>query len=409
MRWAICPSQNFKVQNAIVIFMQTLSYLLQPYPKDKFFAENWQKQGIVISQPNQEKFQHLFSWKQLNYLLNFHKLTYPGIRFSLDGKTLPETTGENWLKHFQKGATMIIDRVDELVPELAEFTTAIHAEIGHKTQINLYCSPPEQQGFDCHYDTHEVFILQIHGTKEWYLFSDTIKYPLPENRSDEQLPPDESPYLKVILNPGDLLYIPRGHWHYALSLEQPSLHLTLGIDCHTGIDFLNWLIDELLNESEWRKNLPIIQEGNTAQLQEKVEDLISNLIGYLKDREASKKYADRLNTLTPQVAKYSLPFQAGFGIFDRGFDTQFTRPKYQQVRVEEISDREYNITVNNQVISLKGVPLELVENIFNRHKFSLFDLATWAPDLDLEAEAIPLLSQLVMAGIIFVETDSLTN
>lgn len=386
--------------------MQTLSSLLHPYPVENFLAENWQKQAIVISQPNKQKFQHLFSWKQLNYLLNFHQLTSPKIRFSLDGKSLPETTGENWLKNFQKGATLIINLVHELVPELAEFAAAIHSEIGHKTQINLYCSPPEQKGFDCHYDTHEVFVLQIHGTKEWYIFSDTVKYPLSENRSSEQLPPDEPPYLKTVLKPGDLLYIPRGHWHYAVSLDQPSLHLTLGIDCYTGIDFLNWLLDELLNKSEWRENLPIINNNNTNELQGKVEDLINNLISYLKDEELSKKYTDYLTSITPSVAKYSLPFQAGFGIFDRGFDTQFIRPKYQQVRIEHINEQEYNITVNNQKVTLKGVTLELVENIFNRDKFSLFDLATWAPDLDLEAEAVPLLTKLVMAGIIFVEMDS---
>lgn len=386
--------------------MQTLSSLLHPYPVEKFFSENWQKQGILISQENKGKFQHLFSWKQLNYLLNFHQLSYPKINFSLDGKTLPETTGENWLKYFGKGATLIVNLVHELVPELAEFAAAIQAEIGHKTQINLYCSPPEQQGFDCHYDTHEVFILQIHGIKEWYLFSDTIKYPLAENRSSEQLPPDEPPYLKTVLKPGDLLYIPRGHWHYAVSLDQPSLHLTLGIDCYTSIDFLNWLVDELLNQSEWRKNLPIFNNKNTEHLQTEIEVLISQLISNLQNKELPQKYANSLTRLSPSIAKYSLPFQAGFEIFDRGFDTKFFRPKYQQVQIEHISEQEYNVVVNNQKISLKGVTLELVENIFNQDKFSLFDLATWTPDLDLEAEAIPLLSQLVMAGVIFVETDS---
>ena len=34
-------------------------------------------------------------------------------------------------------------------------------------QINAYITPPENQGFAAHYDTHDVFVLQVSGSKRW--------------------------------------------------------------------------------------------------------------------------------------------------------------------------------------------------------------------------------------------------
>ena len=40
-----------------------------------------------------------------------------------------------------------------------------------------------------------------------------------------------------------------------------------------------------------------------------------------------------------------------------------------------------------------------------RDEFSLFDIADWAPDLDLEADIAPLIKHLVLEGVLQVETD----
>ncbi|MEH1837976.1 MAG: cupin domain-containing protein [Nostoc sp.] len=131
-----------------------------------------------------------------------------------------------------------MDRIHKLVPEIATFASKLRHSLGCRVHVNLYCSLAKQQGFSCHYDLHEVFILQIDGQKEWQIFNDTFKYPLPIQKSDLFSPPDEQPYLNCVLKPGDILYIPRRHWHYAVALDQPSLHLTVGVHCKTGIDFL---------------------------------------------------------------------------------------------------------------------------------------------------------------------------
>ena len=71
------------------------------------------------------------------------------------------------------------------------------------------------QGFAPHFDDVEVFILQIEGKKRWRLYE-------PRNKQEE-LPRFSSPNfdqseigepcLDVVLEAGDLLYLPRGTIH----------------------------------------------------------------------------------------------------------------------------------------------------------------------------------------------------
>ncbi|WP_199320486.1 cupin domain-containing protein [Leptolyngbya sp. FACHB-261] len=171
--------------------------------------------------------------------MNYQKLTEPDLRFSTEGKSLPETRDRrDWSDRLRQGATLIINGVHQRVPAVAQLAANLRCDIGYETHVNLYCSPARQQGFDCHYDTHDVLILQIDGEKKWFVYRETVSYPTSNMPSSKQLQLTEPPYLECTLRAGDLLYIPRGHWHYAVACEQPSLHLTVGIECQTGLDWL---------------------------------------------------------------------------------------------------------------------------------------------------------------------------
>jgi ribosomal protein L16 Arg81 hydroxylase len=383
--------------------MNTFERLLSPYPVEQFLTQNWTRQAIHIPAEDRQKFQALFSWKTLNHLLNFHRISYPALRFSQDGKSLPASDRQEWRDRLQQGATLIIDRIHELVPEVASLAASLRYEIGHRTQVNLYCSPAEQQGFDCHYDTHDVLILQIDGEKEWFIFGETVPYPVVDIRSDDQLPPDEPAYLTGVLKPGDVLYIPRGHWHYAISCDRPSLHLTLGIDCQTGLDWLDWVVGELHHQPEWRKSLPLVTNGDSQALQQQLLNLSNHLSQYLLQPELTQKYIQELAGREQTVAPFSLPFQLGFDIFEHGLESCFSRSVEQPVRIDVLDDEQYQITTDSKQITLKNVPPQLIENIFNRDRFSILEMADWAPDLDLEADVLPLLTQLVTTGVLFVE------
>ncbi|NJS10764.1 MAG: cupin [Microcoleus sp. CSU_2_2] len=382
--------------------MRSLANLLQPYNVKDFLARNWTNKAVAIPSEGKKNFAHLFSWEKLNYILNFHELKYPDIRLAVAGKVLDESANENIIKSCRSGATLIINEVHKLIPEIAQFAAELKSEFGYANQVNAYCSWPEKQGFSSHYDTHEVFILQVDGIKQWYVFEDTIKYPLKEQKSSSFPPPETAAYLSCTLHPGDVLYIPRGHWHYAVAAEEPSLHLTLGIHCKTGIDFLEWLVSELREQSEWRQSLPLRTKEDSINVS--VNNLISELHRYANSKNLADEYSNYLDSLGKPVAKYSLPQQAGFNIFPCGMQTKFRIPKFQRVRIHELSDSgEYKIVVAGKEVSLRGVTAKFMDNLFSTEFFTGEDVMDWLPNnYDWEIDVVPLLSQLVVDGIIFV-------
>ena len=64
------------------------------------------------------------------------------------------------------------------------------------------------------------------------------------------------PLWEGMLVDGDLLYIPRGWWHVATPLDEPTLHLTVGVNNPNGADFLAWYVDRLKASEDVRRDLP---------------------------------------------------------------------------------------------------------------------------------------------------------
>ncbi|MDJ0798869.1 MAG: cupin domain-containing protein [Calothrix sp. MO_167.B12] len=395
--------------------MTTLQKILQPYSLESFLAENWAKQGIVIP-GNTDKFQHLFSWQHLNQLLNFHKPDQ--LRFVLDHKDLPCSNPREWVKQCKKGASLVISHVNKYIPELADLSWALEQEIGNNVaHTNIYCSWPSYQGFKAHYDTHEVFIMQIDGQKEWFVFEDTFKYPYSDELSKYHKPPEGTPYINCILKPGDLLYIPRGHWHYAIAREQPSLHVTLGIRCLTGREVLESLFNKvqknIQQESTWRQNLPVVPSGNTLEFETHIQHLVNSLVEHLQ-REKEKLSQECANSLGMVVnsdrgAEISLPEQIGFGLFEQGLDTLLRQAKFQKVKIERVDNTIYLfVSPSEKKLRFKDLPPKLidalVDKVLNQESFTIRDVSQWLPECDLETHILPLLAGLVKEGILIQES-----
>ena len=66
-----------------------------------------------------------------------------------------------------------------LSPPLIEFVRDAVDDIGHPVQANAYITPPGNRGFDFHYDVHDVFVLQVSGTKRWIVHEPVHRHPLP--------------------------------------------------------------------------------------------------------------------------------------------------------------------------------------------------------------------------------------
>ena len=75
------------------------------------------------------------------------------------------------------------------------------------------------------------------------------------------------------------------------------------------------------------------------------------------------------------------------------------------MRFSELPDGNgYKIIVAGKEVSLQGIPISVVEKLFTTETFMGNDVLNWLPDFDWEIDIVPLLSRLVVEGIIFVDT-----
>ncbi|NJO47034.1 MAG: cupin [Oscillatoriales cyanobacterium RM2_1_1] len=380
--------------------MNSLATLLRPSTREEFLQNHWTQRAIALSGKGQRSFTDLFSWEELNALLNFHQIKYPDLRLAMDGKVLDESENSKLLQWCRQGATLIITQVHQRVPKIATFAAALQQELGYPTQVNAYCSWSGQQGFKLHYDTHEVFALQVIGEKQWFVYPETFPVPLPSQRFTDADLPQGDPYLSCTLYPGDVLYIPRGHWHYAKTVEAPSIHLTLGVHCKTGIHFLEWLASEFSSQEVWRKSLPLQPETLPG-----LEDLVQDLAQYLTHQNVAESYHRYLMHSAQSAPQYALPYQAGFNLFPDRIDTHFKTAPYQNIQILSDDPSECQVFINGKAVSLKGISPTLAEQLFSQTEFTGRDVMAWFSEFDWELDLIPLLSRLVLEGIIFVEAE----
>ncbi len=123
--------------------------------------------------------------------------------------------GRTAVEEFRNGATVVFQGLHRSVPPLVDLISRLELELGHPCQANAYLTPPGSQGFAVHSDTHDVFVLQTAGTKQWELH--------PADGESGQV---EEP----LLEPGDVMYLPTGTPHAARAQDTVSLHITIGIN-----------------------------------------------------------------------------------------------------------------------------------------------------------------------------------
>ncbi|MEN9222802.1 MAG: cupin domain-containing protein [Thermostichus sp. BF3_bins_97] len=245
----------------------SLDYLLDPIPVDTFLTDHWERRPLWVSGRDPGYFSNLFSAGALDDILRFSRLKPPEIKVVREQQELlPERylkpTGEINLnqiyKVFTEGYTVIINGLQQFNPSLASFCCNLQEFLCHRIVANLYFSPQGSKALFPHYDTHDVFVVQVEGSKQWYLYPPP--QPVPLLNSFQPVIPSErlgSPLKEVHLQAGDLLYIPRGFVHEAETHAQPSLHLTLGVYPFQWLDLLTSALTALsLQEESLRRALP---------------------------------------------------------------------------------------------------------------------------------------------------------
>lgn len=182
---------------------------------------------------------------------------------------------KGWLK---RGASLVANDIDSLHPGVKRTAAALEEGLGGKVQANLYCSWQAHQAFGSHFDTHDVFALHVEGAKTWRVYGCPIDSPIAHPRfkslGKDFHEANKGPITQTVtLEPGDLLYLPRGWYHDALATSDAVIHIAFGLTAPIGLDVLSMLFETAVEEPLFRHALPEPGRDGTAAFARQLDRL----------------------------------------------------------------------------------------------------------------------------------------
>ena len=220
--------------------------LVPAVPLDEFMTRYWELRHLRADAAIEDEWTSLLSVATLWKTLTSNTLRFPSVRVYEDGRPVDESEftytwryGGEEFPHVidghrvqalaSKGATVIFQSLEQHFDGVTALCRSYETLFQCPVQANAFYTPPDEQGVAAHYDSTDVFVLQVDGSKEWKLWgfyeelaSGTSPYF--QSRLDEYAA--ENPFRESFtLRAGEFLYLPRGMVHQASSAGNGSLHI----------------------------------------------------------------------------------------------------------------------------------------------------------------------------------------
>lgn len=296
--------------------------LLDPIDERLFFSEYWEVKPLYISRKDPKCYSSLLSASDIDYLVSLACLLRNS-SVELLGNT-GDTADSHNTKHpasvykaYQQGASIRINGVHRYWKPIWILCRQLEQLFSFPVRANLYCSPANTHALYRHYDQHDVLVLQIAGRKRWRVFGAPVLLPWQDppllnfesfdDKTDYRRSPkvkevvreleESSPIHELIMNTGDLLYLPRGFVHEAQTHDEISVHLTIGIHVLTWADLLTVALGQVGHQDvRFRRSLPIGFANETlpvTELNERFNELLEafsqhvNLTGVMEELAGS--------------------------------------------------------------------------------------------------------------------------
>lgn len=248
---------------------------------DRFLVDYWARAPLlrVRADGSDAAFDDLASLDDLDRMVASLGLHASNLRMVKDGAPLPPANYTTTppakegaiearvspalvYERFSEGATIVLEAMHRYWQPFTDFCRDLEIAFGHRLQVNAYITPPASRGFAVHRDNHDVFVLQISGSKHWIVY----------DREDQ-----ERTLIDQVLRRGDALYIPKGFPHAAATGESASAHLTVGVLTHEGIEVVRAMTKLAEDEPTFRERLPATVARDASSLRETVERYVDEV------------------------------------------------------------------------------------------------------------------------------------
>lgn len=275
--------------------VSSLAALLAPVEVEMFYAEYWERRPLHIPATAGGNCEAVLTIGDMNAMLSSLVFRTDECKVARGGEIVPATSytapaGERVMQRsvgdyldtlvlldwFAQGATLVFSQLNQKWPKLQRLKDALERAMSASVVTNVFLSNRDSQGFSVHYDSHDVFVVQLHGSKIWSIYDSPIELPTKrEAFGTRNVAPGVTPTV-LTLQPGDLLYVPRGYFHEARTTEAISLHLTIGAHPYLWIDHLRDVLDGIGSvAAPLRRSVPRGEDAaaRVAQLRQILREL----------------------------------------------------------------------------------------------------------------------------------------
>lgn len=286
-------------------FTPSVSHLLQPIALTTFYSRYYEREPLVINRDNPLYYGDLLALDTLDEIITTTALTGEEVVIVDESRHI---SSDDYVREddrvdavqvqrlFGEGATISLRQLQNKVPSLARLCRSAEQQFSCGCQANVYFTPARAQGFTTHHDTHDVFILQLLGSKRWRTYTSAVPLPLPGQRYSWKTPPSP-PELEFTLRQGDLFYCPRGIPHDARSTDEASVHISLGALVSTWAELLlETIADVALRDPAFRVSLPpgyATGDVPPALLENTLKDLLTRIERQARPRHVLGSMAER--------------------------------------------------------------------------------------------------------------------
>lgn len=221
-----------------------------------FFREIWQNNAQIY--PN------IFLKDELDGMMNITRLTElfvnreilkTDIRIVEDKDYtngydygIADKDGRKYRAFIKNKGSLLIDNIHRYSLSLNQIYHSIADFFLFPITCTAYYTPAVTQTFPLHWDTDDVFIIQLEGFKKWTIYDPIIPEPLEHHRWNKYNYNVGDSILEKTLMPGDVLYVPRGHLHLVRCEESESLHITIGVCVPTWHSIVHSTLEAIMLE-----------------------------------------------------------------------------------------------------------------------------------------------------------------
>ncbi len=256
----------------------SLDVLFAPLGASSFFAEYYEKMHLHLRAERGERADLLSHDDLLRSLLETSAAPEGLVCFPEQiGTTRSDLLSDVSLltEYLETGHPLVWNRARGISDRIDAMSAFLAETFGAHVWPNVYATGSAGTPFDMHFDAHEVIAIHCAGQKTWEISRVRVDRPIEAS----EMAPSIGHVLRgrreeaeaniadsFVVQAGDLVYVPRGQFHNARTIEGRSLHVTFGIELPTGFDVAKRMMLEILANPAMREYpLPRAIDPNGAR------------------------------------------------------------------------------------------------------------------------------------------------